>query len=285
MKNISGNTKNRIITTVILFLAVAVKIFFDSASNGLLTAELIATAAVTSVAFAAFIAVSFSEKGFNSLSGQSVLGAMAVLLAMGIVISYRLASRETLVFVLMASVAVICAQHFNLLAVAALIGVYAAFENYDYAAVSFIPAALGASLICLSAEVKNSAVWKKIVFAALNIVMICAEGYALHMRRYTITFHSLKTQIWDSFGVFAAVIILLALAVYAIIKKRPIGEIFGYVVAAGFGFIPAMMDMTFALSSAAGMFMMLTAAAKNGTAAELASDGAVNAIKSKLKKA
>ena len=119
--------------------------------------------------------------------------------------------------------------------------------------------------------------------------MIAAYGYTVYCRIYTITFHNLKTEIWDSLASVVAIILICAFAVAAIIKRKSVIEIFGYVVLAATGVLPLFMEMKYVLISAMSLFMVLTFASKEGSAADDVFNGIIkssgkNKAKPKKKK-
>ena len=288
LKNISWDTKDKLKVMLILFLVTLSKMFFESIENGFTSAFQIVLAIVTSLAFAVFIAISVDEKGFGLASAQGFSAAATVAVALGIVMSYRLISRESMYALLFASVMVLLAQRFYLLPVAAALGfVVSLFPNrldiYSVA-MSGIPAAIGVSCICLSEKIKESPIWEKIVFAVIQLFMIVTASRVFEMHRGIMTFHNVKTQMWDSAVSLVCIIVFIMLAVYFAVKKRNVGEIFGCVAIAAFGIVPITMEMKYVFASAMAMLMALTVVLKEGSAAEMFFDAAVKSVGKKIKK-
>lgn len=294
LKNISWDTKDKIKVSLIMIAAVFCKVLFEAFAHGYMSIwHHVVLVLLVAASFAAFLLVNMTEKSFSLFSAQGIIAAVTVFLVLGMVISYRYVSREALIVIMLSSVSLICARKLYLLPITAVIGVVTAFnlipiEIYDYAALSCVPVAVGASCVCLSEEIKKSAVWKKIVFAAMELIMLVSAVNAFYTRRFTFTFHALGTEMWDSIASFAAIIILLSLTVYAIKNKKHIGEIFGYIAPAAFGAVAMTQDGLHAILSSATMFMMIMTVVKDGSTSETAFENAAKSVaksvKSKSKK-
>lgn len=287
LKNISWDTKDKIKVSLLLFLLVEGKIFFESLGSGLITLPLVLLAFAAGVAFTAFLLQNITEKGMKFFSAQGVIIALTVILALGVVISYRFVSRETILILLSASIMVICAQKLYLMPIAIALGAVTVFNVlgsiHDFVGLSCVPAAIGVSCVCLSAEIKQSAIWKKILFAVFELALIALAVKAFYNRRFTISVDSLFFQAWDTIASFFAVIILVVLIVYSIINNKNIIEIFGYIAVAAFGMVSMATEVIYVLPSAMAMFMMLAAVTKEGFTADVAADEAIKLISSKIK--
>lgn len=283
MKNIQWDTKTKIKTAVILFLTFFAGIFFESVSRDWTSAKMLISQFAAAAAFSAFVLVTAKEKCYSLKSVQGIATVISVVLAFGIVVSRDFYNDDALRMLFFAPVLLICSQSVLLMPVAAAISIFAAIK-YSGTAVMFMPAVVGAALIYLSSSVKESPVWKKILLAVSELAVIGAAIYAFCMRRYSLTVHSLITEIWDSVGLFVAVVLLIALAVVSVMKKRTVGEIFGYVVSAAFAVIPMFLYRAYALPASAAMLMLFPVICQNGLPAEEFGEKALKYVSSKFKK-
>ena len=283
MKNIQWDTKTKIKTAVILFLTFFAGIFFESVSRNWTSAKMLISQFAAAAAFSAFVLVTAKEKCYSLKSVQGIATVISVVLAFGIVVSRDFYNDDALRMLFFAPVLLICSQSVMLMPVAAAISIFAAIK-YSGTAVMFMPAVVGAALIYLSSSVKESPVWKKILLAVSELAVIGAAIYAFYMRRYSLTVHSLITEIWDSVGLFVAVVLLIALAVVSVMKKRTVGEIFGYVVSAAFAVIPMFLYIAYALPASAAMLMLFPVICQNGLPAEEFGEKALKYVSSKFKK-
>ena len=283
MKNIQWDIKTKILTALILFLAVFTAIFFESTSRDWISSKMLVTQLAASVAFSAYILTTADEKTFSlkSVQGFATLLMIAFVFVVGLWRRYY--NHDMLRMLFYASTLLICSQTTVLTPVAALISVYLALK-LDGVAVICLPAVVGASLIYLSSSVKDSALWKKILFAVSELTIIAAMVCSFYKRRFFLSVHSLVTEVWDSAGLIIAVVFLIALAVVSIIKKRPLGEVFGCIVAAGFAVVPMFMYNAIAIPASSAMLMLLPVVCGSGTLAEEMCENAFCKIKSKLKK-
>lgn len=283
MKNIQWDTKTKIKTAVIVFLTVFAGIFYESVSRDWTSVKMLISQLAASAAFSAFILVTANEKCYSLKSVQGIVTVISAVLALGIVVSRDFYNDDALRMLFFASVLLICSQSVLLMPAAAAISVFAAVK-YSGAAVMCMPAVVGAALIYLSSSVKQSPVWKKILLAVSELAVIGAAIYAFYMRRYSLTVHSLVTEIWDSIGLLVAVALLIALAVISVMKKRPVGEIFGYIVSAAFAVIPMFLYRAYALPASAAMLMLFSVICQNGLPAEELGEKALKCVCSKFKK-
>lgn len=283
MKNIQWDTKTKIKTAVILFLTFFAGIFFESVSRNWTSAKMLISQFAAAAAFSAFVLVTAKEKCYSLKSVQGIATVISVVLAFGIVVSRDFYNDDALRMLFFAPVLLICSQSVLLMPVAAAISIFAAIK-YSGTAVMFMPAVVGAALIYLSSSLKESPVWKKILLAVSELAVIGAAIYAFYMRRYSLTVHSLITEIWDSVGLFVAVVLLIALAVVSVMKKRTVGEIFGYVVSAAFAVIPMFLYRAYALPASAAMLMLFPVICQNGLPAEEFGEKALKYVSSKFKK-
>lgn len=288
LKDISWDTKEKIKISLILFFALLSKSFFESIENGYVEPVDIILQIAACLAFTAFLITTLTDRGLNLKSAQGVLAVIMVIITLGIVISYRLISEEMLYSVLFSSVMIMLAQKLYLLPVAALLGfavsLAESMPEIHSIAISGIPAAVGVSLVYLSDKIKNSALWKKIVFVGIELFMVYTVVSVLETKTGMMTFHNVKTQMWDSVASLAAIIILVALAIFSIVNKRTAGEALGYIAAAVFGVLPITMEMEYAFVSAMSMFMMLVAVAKDGMTADMFFEKTVESVRAKIKK-
>lgn len=288
LKNISKETKENLKIVPVVFLVMLAKIFFETIENGLTSPAEICLSVAAALAFTAYTFSVITEKGFQRISAQSIFVVATLVITLGFVVSYRLISMHVLMAVLFASLMIIFSQRFCTLPVAALLSVlFAVTENraeINSLAMNCVPAAIGVSLVYLSDKIKGSKAWQKIVLAVAELIMIASAVRVLYVFRFTITFHSFVTQMWDSIASFVAIAVLVILAVISAAKRKTAGEVFGYLSVAVFGVFPTFMDMKFPLVSAMTMFMMLTACAKEGMTADSVYDNAVKSISSKFKK-
>ncbi len=283
MKNIQWDTKTKIKTALVIFIAFFAGILYECLSWEWISLKSVLIQIAASVAVSLFVVFTVQEKGYSLQSSQSVAMAVSVALLMLMVTSRNNFSSEALLMVFFAPVLLICSQVTVLMPAAALIGVYIVLEH-DGVAVMCLPAAVGASLIYLSSKVKESAAWKKILFAVSEVVLIAAAVYAFCLRRYSLTLHSLITQVWDSIGIFVTIAALIALAVVSVIRKRPVGEIFGYIAGAALSAVPMFMYGAYSLPATAATFMIFPVICQDGLPAGELADKALDAIVSKFKK-
>ena len=283
MKNIQWDTKTKIKTAVILFLTFFAGIFFESVSRNWTSAKMLISQFAAAAAFSAFVLVTAKEKCYSLKSVQGIATVISVVLAFGIVVSRDFYNDDALRMLFFAPVLLICSQSVLLMPVAAVISIFSAVK-YSGAAVMFMPAVVGAALIYLSSSVKESPIWKKILLAVSELAVIGAAIYAFYMRRYSLAVHSLITEVWDSVGLFIAVVLLIALAVISVINKRSVGEIFGYVVSAAFAVIPMFLYRAYSLPASAAMLMLFPVICQNGLPAEELGEKIFKFVYSKLKK-
>ncbi len=283
IKNIQWDTKTKIKTAVILFLTFFAGIFFESVSRDWTSAKMLISQFAAAAAFSAFVLVTAKEKCYSLKSVQGIATVISVVIAFGIVVSRDFYNDDALRMLFFAPVILICSQSVLLMPVAAVISVFAAVK-YSSTAVAFMPAAVGAALIYLSSSVKESPVWKKILFAVSELAIIGGAIYAFCMHRYSLTVHSLITEIWDSVGLLVAVVLLIALAVVSVKNKRPVGEIFGYVVSAAFAVVPMFLYRAYSLPASAAMFMLFSVICQNSLPAEEFGEKAFKFVCSKFKK-
>lgn len=283
MKSIQWDIKTKITTAIIVFFAVFTAIFFESTSRDWTSVKMIVTQIAASAAFLAYVLTTANEKSYSLKSVQGFAMVIVIAFALGVGLLRNFYNHDTLRMLFFAPVLLVCSQATVLTPVAALISVYLVFK-LDGVAVICLPAAVGASLIYLSSYVKESAVWKKILFAVSEFVLIAATVYSFVQRRYFLTVHSLVTEVWDSTGLIIAVLFFAALAVISIIKKRPLGEIFGCIATAGFAVVPIFMHSGISLPASTAMLMVFPVICQNGLPAEEICEKALATIKSKIKK-
>lgn len=283
MKNIQWDTKTKIKTAVIVFITVFAEIFYESVSRDWTSVKMLISQFAAAVAFSAFILVTAKEKSYSLKSVQGMVTVISVALVLGITVSRDFYNDEVLRMLFFAPILLICAQSALLMPVGAVISIFAAVK-YSGAAVICLPAAAGAALIYLSSSVKESPVWKKILFAVSESAIIAATVYAFYSLRYSLTVHSLITEIWDSLGLLVAVVLFIALAVVSIMRKRPVGEIFGCIISAAFAVVPMFLYRAYALPASAAMLMVFPVICQNGLPAEELGEKALKCVCSKFKK-
>ncbi len=283
IKNTQWDTKTKIKTAIIIFVATLASIFYVGAGKDWTSSTMLLTQLGACASLAAFIVVTIKSDACTLKSAQGITSLIAVLFVFGVLISNRFLTHEILLMLLYAPLMLICSQFVVLTPVAAAISVLLVLK-YDGVAVMCLPAVVGSSLIYLSSSVKESALWKKLLFAVSELVIIGAMVYSFWLRRYFLTVHSFVTDIWDSLGLAVAVIILAAIAVFAIIKKRPFGEILGCIAAAAFAVVPMFMYYAYSLPASAAMLMIFPIICQNGLPAEELLSKAMNFIGSKIKR-
>lgn len=275
IKNVAWDTKDKKISAVIFTFIFLGLLFFETMrANYIETSYMyIPFIAVTGILFSLFFITSIEGKWNRIFSAQGLISVATVVVVLGMTISEKTTStKEGLHALFITSIVVLLAQNFYLLPVAAAIGAVisamAEKPEIQSTAISCIPAAIGVSCICLSEKLKDSAIWKKIIFALIQLVMFASYGYILYSRMYTITLHNLITEVWDSVASLIAVVVLFALVIFGLIKKKTIGEIFGCFALALMGIVPMFMQMKIVFISAMGMYMVLLAASKEGSVAD-----------------
>ncbi len=283
IKNTKWDTKTKIKTAIIIFVSVLAAIFYVGAGKEWISTNMLLTLLGASVTFSAFIALTVKSEACTLKSAQGITALIAIFFVLGIVVSNNFLVHEILLMLLFAPLMLICSQFVVLTPVAAAISVLLVLK-YDGVAVMCLPAVVGSSLIYLSSSVKESALWKKLLFAVSELVIIGATVYSFWLRRYFLTVHSFVTDIWDSLGLAVAVIFLAAIAVFTIIKKRPFGEILGCIAAAAFAVVPMFMYYAYSLPASAAMLMIFPIICQNGLPAEELLSKAMNFIGSKIKR-
>lgn len=275
-----SSKKNKIIASVLILLATFSKVLFEFAGKEYLKPGLIALAVLTTVAFTAFFVTAMNEKGFSFFSGQGIFGTISLVMVFFVMMSFRLVDERHTFLVLMVSIALLCSQKVVTLPVSAAIVIFMVFKSENFV-LSCAPAVLLGSSVYLVSEIKGSAIWKKIVFALCELVVLGSLVYEYYIHRFLYNTHAIITQLWDSAGSVVAVIFLVAFAMYAIKAKKSIIETIAYIVAAVATAIPVTMTMMFPIASASCMFLALTLACQKSSAAEELTDK----IFDKLKKA
>ncbi len=272
LKSSSENLKKNLKFIPVVFLLIMGKTFFETVENGLVSAAEIVLVVVMSLVFSLFLLNCLNEKSFSLTSPQSYFIIATLIVSLGFVISYQLISREILWATIIALILNLICRNIHLLPVAAVISVvvslYETFPIVSISAMTAVPAAVGVACVYNSDKLKNSEVWKKIIFAGSVAVMIASAIKIFNVNRFNITFHSFKAQIWDSIPSFIVIAIILALFVYSIKAKKGIAQTFGYLAVAAFCIVPTFMDMKFPIVSAMTAFMMLVACSGEGTAAD-----------------
>lgn len=289
IKNIAWDTKEKKIAAIIFTVIFMGQLFFETMRVGFNEITEILFIALAGIAFSLFFIISIEGKWNRLLSAQGVISVLTIIVTLGMAESYKVgtSTREGYYGLFFVSVALLLVQSFYLVPVAAILGAVTSLMAQEpmiqSAAMFMLPACVALSCICYADKFKEFAVWKKLVFIFAQLVMLAFYGYTVYCRLYTVTFHNLKTEIWDSAAMFVAVIILLAFAVAAIIRKKSVIEIIGYVVLALTGVLPMFMEMKYVLISAMPMFMVLTFASREGSAADDVFNGVLKALDPKNK--
>lgn len=283
IKNAQWDMKTKIKTFLVLFFTVFAGIFYFAIGKEWDSAKDIATQLAASLAFSAFVAFTLNEKGNNLFSAQGIFMTVSVFMTLGILVSDINMTSDVIRMLVFMPLILICSQKTVLVPVSALLSVVIAAEYSGTAAIC-LPAAAGVSLIFLSEELKNSAFWKKILVAVSQIVIIGAAVYTFWYRRYSLTVHSLITEIWDSLAIVFSIAVFAALAIASIKKKRQFTETAGYIISAVFSVVPLFMYSAYSFPAGASMIMVLTVICQNGLPLEESGENALKFICSKFKK-
>ncbi|MBR4858252.1 MAG: hypothetical protein IKU08_03615 [Clostridia bacterium] len=283
IKNVQWDMKTKIKTFLVLFFTVFAKIAFWGIGKEWDSGKDIVTQIAASLAFAAFVALTLNEKGNKLFSAQGILMTAATFMTLGVIVSHQNLSSDTIRMLVFMPLILICSQKAVLVPVSAVLSVVAAAE-YSGTAVMFLSAASGVSLIYLSEELKKSALWKKILVAVSQAVIIGAAVYTFWYRRYSFTVHSLVTELWDSVAIVFSIAVFVILAVVSIKKKRPVTETAGYIISAVFSVVPLFIYSSYAFPAGASMIMMLAVICQNGLLLEELSENALKSVCSKFKK-
>ena len=287
-KRISSDFKEKLKYFLIIFLVVLGKVFFETLGRGSVDPLVVLLEVLLSLAFSYFIFTAVDLKDFSLTSLQNIFAIIMIIFTLGVMISYRFISFGMFFAVLLSSVMVLLAQRFYLVPIAVSVAFFISLlDGKSYLqsnAMSCIPAAISVSCVFLSAQIKESALWKKLVFTASQVAMIASVIRVYYKYRFAMTVHSFFAQKWDTIASFVSVIILLILVVYTIKKKRCIGEAFGYFSAAAFAVPSMFMDTNFPMVSGMSLLMIITLFGKEGMPAHEIFTKAVDYFKIKLKK-
>lgn len=295
IKNIAWDTKEKKIAAIIFTVVFMGQLFFETMRVGFNQITEIIFIALAGIAFSLFFVTGIEGKWNRIFSAQGIISVATIVVTLGMAESYYVSTstREGYYGLFFISLALLMVQKFYLIPVNVVIAVVMSILTekpmIQSITMFMIPASVALACICHSGKFKEFAIWKKIVFILTQLVMIAAYGYTVYCRIYTITFHNLKTEIWDSLASVVAIILICAFAVAAIIKRKSVIEIFGYVVLAATGVLPLFMEMKYVLISAMSLFMVLTFASKEGSAADDVFNGIIkspgkNKAKPKKKK-
>jgi len=289
IKNIAWNTKEKKIAAIIFTVIFMGKLFFETMRVGFNEITEILFIALAGIAFSVFFVTGIEGKWNRLLSAQGIISVATIAVTLGMAESYQVSTstREGYYGLFFISLALLLVQKFYLIPVVAIIGAVMALMKeapmIQSITIFMIPAAVALSCICHADKFKEFAIWKKIVFIILQLVMFAFFGYSVYFRIYTLTFHNLKTEIWDSAVSFVAIIILLAFAVTAVIRKKSVVEIIGYVLLASAGILPMFMEMKYVMISAMSLFMVLVCASKEGSVADDIFNGIAGLLNPKKK--
>lgn len=291
IKNIAWDTKEKKISAVIFMFIISCMLFFEVMRSGHIEITDILLVVAAGVLFSLFFISSIEGKWGRIISAQGIISVLTVIVTFGMTVSQNTSSTTECFFVVFfASLLYLLAQNIYLLPVSAIIGAVLALlatkPEMQTVAMSCIPGIIGISFIGFSEKLKDSAIFKKIIFAVSQLVVLASYGYVVYCRRFMISLHSLITQVWDTAASFIAVVILITFAVYAIKNKKSVFEFIGYLVVALTGIIPMFMEMKYAFFSATAMFMVLLVASKEGSLADDVFNDAVKLLDPKnIKKA
>lgn len=282
-KNIQWDIKTKIKTALIMFITIFVGIFYESVSRDWTSSKMIITQVAASAAFAALVAFTVDAKACSLKSAKGIATLVMIAYVFAVIVSRNFFKHEALLMLVFAPLLLICSQVTLLMPVAAVISWFIALKHGGVA-VMCMPAVVGASLVCLSAQVKDSPVWKKILFAVSEFAVIAAAVFSIYNRRYFLITYALITDIWDSLGIIATVAIFIALAVVSIKKKRSVGEIFGYIASSALAIVIMFMNTDYSLTASCAMLMAVPVICQGGLPAEEIGDKALKTICEKLKK-
>jgi len=274
IKNVAWDTKEKKISAVIFTVIFLSLYFFETMRASFNEITEILFIALGGILFSLFYITSIEGKWNRLFSAQGIIAVATVVVTLGMAESYSIGTTTTagMLIMFVAPVFLFMVQKIFFVPVVAIVSVVMASmitkPDIQMMVLTCIPAAIGMSCISFSKEIKESAIWKKIIFAVSQIAMLVSYGYTVYCRRFTITFHSLKTEVWDSVASFIAVIVLLVFAVYALKNKKPAFEIIGYLVIALTGIVPMFMEMKYAFFSAMAIYMVMLRASKEGSLAD-----------------
>lgn len=290
LKNIAWDTKDKKSAAIIFAVIISGQLFFEVMRVGYNSITEILLVALAAISFSLFFITTIEGKWNRIFSAQGIAAALTVVSALGLANSFEVGNStfEGVYTMLAASVMLLLVQKIYFLPVVAIIGFVMSLLTEQPLIQSItifaLPASIGLSCVYYSGELKDFAVWKKIIFIVSQIVMLAAFGYTIFCRRYTITFHSFITEAWDSLFSMIAVIILICFAVKTIIKKECIIRAFGYLLPALLSMVPMFMEKKYALISAMTLFMFILFASKEGSVADEIFDNIVYRLKPKNKK-
>ena len=271
LKKIPKISKNEILTVLVIFAAVLAKILYEMSKSGPLQTETIVRALIASVAFAAFLLVGFSKSIGSSFSGRDFVGIAALVYTLGVTIEMHVIRFDTLTFMVCISVVLLLVKNIYALIAAAVLSVFmTAFINY--AAIVCLPAAIGASMVVMApkfvkiktskkkakkAEPQNENKKEKIIFFSCQAVMLASAIYACYVRRFSITAISFKHNIKLIIPILILDVLLIALTVAAVKKKRPVLEAVGYIFPVLFSAMSMFMEYTIVATETSSLFFML----------------------------
>ncbi len=289
IKNIAWDSKDKKISAVIFTFIISSMLFFEAMRSGRTEITDILIVAAAGVLFSLYFITSVEGKWGRIISAQGIISVLTIVVTFGMTVSQHTTSTEDCFFVvLFASLLFIMAQNIYFLPVSVIISAVLALQvtipEMQTVAMSCIPGVVGISCIGFSVKLKDSAVWKKIIFAVSQLVALASYGYTVYCHRFMITLHSLITEVWDTAASFIAVVILIAFAVYAIKNKKSVFEFVGYLVVVVTGVVPMFMEMKYAFFSATAMFMVLLWASKEGSLADDVFNDIVKLLNPKNKK-
>ncbi len=305
LKKLPKIGKNEIFTAFVIFAAVFSKALYEMSRLGTLQVETIVRAFLAGVAMMVFIVVGFSKSFGKSLTGQDLVGVLALFYTLGFTVSLEIIRFDIFTYLVCISVILLLVKNIYALIAAAALSIFlTVFINY--AAVVCIPAAIGASMVAFApdfAKVKNTSKKKskkatqpqddnkkdKIIFFVCQAVMLISLVYADSVRRFSMALISFKYNIKLIIPILILCALLIALAVFAIKKKRPAIEIAGYILPVLFSIMPVFMEYTIVSTHASALFCMLFVMCSEGSLVgeivEAIRDKAAAAISEAIKKA
>lgn len=283
IKNTQWDIKTKIKTFLILFFTVFLEIFYFAISREWNSASAIIAQIMAAIAFSVFVAFTTTEKGWKLGSPQGILMALSVILLLGVMASSVDLSTDLHMMMIFTSLMLICSQKIMLVPVSAVLSVIVAVK-YSEIATMCLPAVTGVSLMYLSEELKKSAVWKKILFAVSETVIIGSAVYTFWYRRYFLNINSLVTELWDSVIAVLVITILVVLIVISIKRKRSVFEIAGYIISAAFSVLPMFIYSSYAFPASVAGVMMLVVICRNGLPMEELGEKSLKFICSKIKR-
>ncbi len=273
-KKLPSLGKNEILTILVIFAAVFAKTLYEMSTMGPILPESLIRVLIASVAFATFLLMSFSKSIGRSFTGQDFVGIAALIYTLGVTIESLVIRYDVLTFMVCISVMLLLAKNIYALIAAAAVSVFiTVFINY--AAVVCIPAAIGTSMVLMAPRfVKAKPASKKkskkaelqpqdenkkekIIFFVCQAVMLASAIYAHYVRRFSMAAISFEYNIKLIIPILILDVVLIALVIAAIKKKRPAFEIIGYIIPVLFSAMSMFMEYSLVATETSSLFFAL----------------------------